>query len=79
MGNLSGGEKARLSLGLITAKISKLLILNGITNNLGLEIKEHVIQVLKEYPGAMFIVSPEEVFLKEVGTVHNYAFENEST
>ena len=61
--NLSGGEKARLSLSMIAAKTTRLLILDEITNNLDLETKEHVIQVLKEYPGAMLIVSHEEDFL----------------
>lgn len=64
--NLSGGEKARLSLGMIAAKTPRLLILDEITNNLDLETKEHVIQVLKAYPGAMIIVSHEEDFLEAI-------------
>lgn len=65
--NLSGGEKARLSLSLIAAKTPKLLILDEITNNLDLETKEHIIQVIKLYPGAIIIVSHEEDFLKNIG------------
>jgi ATPase subunit of ABC transporter with duplicated ATPase domains len=57
--HLSGGEKARLSLSLITAKTTKLLLLDEITNNLDLETKEDVIQVLKAYLGAMVLVSQE--------------------
>lgn len=49
--NLSWGEKARASLSLMAAKTPRLLILDEITNNLDLETKEHVIQVLKAYPG----------------------------
>lgn len=71
--NLSGGEKVRLSLSMIAAKTPKLLILDEITNNLDLETKEHVIQVLKEYPGAMIIVSHEENFLETIDIDHNYA------
>ena len=70
--NLSGGEKARASLSLIAAKTPKLLILDEITNNLDLETKEHVIQVLKAYPGAMIIVSHEEDFLQAIGIDHTY-------
>jgi ATPase subunit of ABC transporter with duplicated ATPase domains len=70
--NLSGGEKARLSLSMIAAKTPRLLILDEITNNLDLETKEHVIQVLKEYPGAMIIVSHEEDFLKSIDVDHAY-------
>ena len=65
--NLSGGEKARASLSMIAAKTPRLLILDEVTNNLDLETKEHVIQVLKEYPGAMIVVSHEEDFLKAIG------------
>lgn len=68
--NLSGGEKARLSLSMIAAKTPRLLILDEITNNLDLETKEHVIQVLKQYPGAMIIVSHEEDFLQAIEVDH---------
>ena len=64
---LSGGEKARLSLAQIAAKTPKLLILDEITNNLDLETKEHVMQVLKAYPGAMIIISHDADFLEEIG------------
>lgn len=63
---LSGGEKARLSLAQIAARTPKLLILDEITNNLDLETKEHVVQVLKAYPGAMIVISHEADFLEEI-------------
>lgn len=72
---LSGGEKARLSLSLIAAKTPKLLILDELTNNLDLETKEHVVQVLRNYPGAMLIVSHDEDFLQSVGVDHVYKIE----
>lgn len=68
---LSGGEKARLSLAQIAAKTPKLLILDEVTNNLDLETKEHVAQVLKSYPGAMIIISHDADFLEEIG-VNSY-------
>lgn len=64
---LSGGEKARLSLAQIAAQTPKLLILDEITNNLDFETKEHVIQVLKAYPGAMIIISHDADFLEQIG------------
>ncbi|MDR2776956.1 MAG: ATP-binding cassette domain-containing protein [Puniceicoccales bacterium] len=64
--NLSGGEKARLSLAQIAAHPPKLLILDEITNNLDLETCDHIIQILREYPGAMIVVSHDETFLKEI-------------
>ncbi len=64
---LSGGEKARLSLAQIAARTPKLLILDEITNNLDLETKEHVAQVLKAYPGAMMVISHDADFLEGIG------------
>lgn len=68
---LSGGEKARLSLACIAAKTPKLLILDEVTNNVDLETREHIIQVLKGYPGAMIIISHDKDFLNalEVSTI----------
>jgi len=60
---LSGGEKARLNLACIAAKTPKLLILDEVTNNLDLETKDHMIQVLSEYPGAIIIISHDGDFL----------------
>lgn len=68
---LSGGEKARLSLALIAVKTPKLLILDEITNNLDLESLQHVISILKNYPGAMIVVSHDEDFLQKID-VQNY-------
>jgi ATPase subunit of ABC transporter with duplicated ATPase domains len=65
--NLSGGEKVRLSLAQIAACTPKLLILDEITNNLDLETREHVIQVLKAYPGAMVVISHDADFLLSLG------------
>jgi len=63
----SGGEKARLSLAQIAARTPKLLILDEITNNLDLETRGHVIEVLKNYPGAMIVISHDADFLNEIG------------
>jgi ATPase subunit of ABC transporter with duplicated ATPase domains len=64
---LSGGEKARLSLAQISATTPKILILDEITNNLDLETKEHVIEVLKNYPAALLVISHDQDFLSEIG------------
>lgn len=64
---LSGGEKVRLTLAQIAALTPKLLILDEITNNLDLETREHVITVLKNYPGAMIVISHDVEFLREIG------------
>lgn len=69
---LSGGEKARLSLAQIAAKPPKLLILDEITNNLDLETRNHVINVLNIYPGAMIIVSHDYDFLSTINIKEYY-------
>lgn len=63
---LSGGEKARLSLACIALTSSQLLLLDEITNNVDLETREHIIQVLRHYPGAMMVVSHDDSFLKAI-------------
>lgn len=69
---LSGGEKARLSLAQIASKTPKLLILDEITNNLDLETREYVIEVLKHYPGALIIIAHDDDFLRKVGVQDRY-------
>lgn len=64
---LSGGEKVRLALSILAANTPRLLIVDEITNNLDLETKQHVIDVLKHYPGAMMVVSHEADFLAQIG------------
>jgi ATPase subunit of ABC transporter with duplicated ATPase domains len=73
---LSGGEKARLTLAQIAALTPKLLILDEITNNLDLETKEHVIQVLQDYPGAMIVISHDEHFLRSINVMDAYVIED---
>jgi ATPase subunit of ABC transporter with duplicated ATPase domains len=63
---LSGGEKARLALAKIALQTPKLLLIDEITNNIDLETKEHVAQVLKEFPGAMIIISHDPAFLEKI-------------
>ncbi len=69
---LSGGEKVRLSLAQIAAKTPRLLILDEVTNNLDLETKDHVVDVLGSYPGAMIIISHDERFLQQINIDQTY-------
>lgn len=73
---LSGGEKARLCLAQLAAKTPKLLILDELTNNLDLETKEHVVGVLKNYPGALLVISHDGDFLKNIGVQQWYKIAN---
>jgi ATPase subunit of ABC transporter with duplicated ATPase domains len=73
---LSGGEKVRLCLAQIAANPPQLLILDEITNNLDLETKEYVIQVLLNYPGAMLLICHEDNFLNQLGITEDYHINN---
>lgn len=64
---LSGGEKARLCMARIGAWTPRLIILDEPGNNLDLETRDHLIQALQAFPGAMILISHDEAFLQEVG------------
>jgi ATP-binding cassette subfamily F protein 3 len=57
IGSLSGGEKARLTLALITHDAPNLLILDEPTNHLDIEAREALIEALTTYAGAVILVS----------------------
>ncbi len=57
VGKLSGGERARLALALITRDAPHLLILDEPTNHLDVDTREALIQALTAYEGAVVIVS----------------------
>ncbi|ONF96321.1 ABC-F family ATP-binding cassette domain-containing protein [Sphingomonas jeddahensis] len=57
VGKMSGGEKARLALALITREAPHLLILDEPTNHLDVDAREALVQALNEYKGAVLIVS----------------------
>jgi ATPase subunit of ABC transporter with duplicated ATPase domains len=51
-------------------------VLDEITNNLDIQTKEHVIQVLKEYPGALIVISHDRDFLNEINLSDWYNITN---
>ena len=54
---LSGGERARLALALITREAPHLLILDEPTNHLDVDAREALIQALNAYSGAVILIS----------------------
>lgn len=74
--SLSGGEKALLSLAQIAAKTPKLLILDEITNNLDLQTREYITNILIHYPGTMIVISHDADFLKDIGITDYYLLES---
>ena len=57
VGQLSGGERARLALALITRDAPHLLILDEPTNHLDVDSREALVQALNGYDGAVILVS----------------------
>ena len=61
--NLSGGERARLLLGLAAFEGPHLLILDEPTNHLDIEMREALIRAVAEYRGAVVIVSHDRYLI----------------
>ena len=65
--SLSGGEKARLMMGLAAFDGPQLLILDEPTNHLDLASIEELEQALKGFDGALIVVSHDRSFLQAIG------------
>ncbi|HKY80308.1 MAG TPA: ATP-binding cassette domain-containing protein, partial [Sphingobium sp.] len=66
VGSMSGGERARLALALITRDAPHLLILDEPTNHLDVDSREALVQALNDYNGAVVIVSHDRHMIELV-------------
>ncbi|MFM9937855.1 MAG: ABC-F family ATP-binding cassette domain-containing protein [Novosphingobium sp.] len=79
---LSGGERARLALALVTRDAPHLLILDEPTNHLDVDAREALVQALNSYTGAVILIShdrhmveltADRLVLVDGGTANDYA------
>lgn len=66
--SLSGGERARVALALITLQGTNLLALDEPTNHLDVESIEALEDALEEFQGTVFLVSHDRALLRELAT-----------
>lgn len=66
--NLSGGEQARLNLGLIMLERSDVLLLDEPTNDLDIESLNMLEKALQTFPGAIILISHDRKLVEAVST-----------
>jgi ATP-binding cassette subfamily F protein 3 len=66
VGDLSGGERARLNLALVTHHAPALLILDEPTNHLDIEAREGLVQAINDFSAAVVLVSHDRHLIELV-------------
>lgn len=66
VGSLSGGEKTRLAIAMLVLQDYNLLILDEPTTYLDVTSQRVILEALKQYKGAMIVVSHTEEFISEL-------------
>jgi len=75
IGDLSGGERARVALAVLALKGANVLLLDEPTNHLDLDSQEILQDVLNDFEGTMILVSHDR-YLVDALTTHIWAIED---
>jgi len=73
VGQLSGGEKARVALAMFALKPSNLYLLDEVSNHLDIECVEALSEVLSDWGegrGSIVVISHDKAFCEQVGFTH---------
>lgn len=73
---LSSGEQVRLMLAKLVHEQCELLILDEPTNHLDIQSREIIESALKNYRGALLIISHDRYFIKQIGIDRTLQIEN---
>jgi len=68
IGNLSGGEKVRLSLCMMMEEKINFLILDEPTNHVDIDSREMIEQALKKFNGTVLFISHDRYFIDQLAT-----------
>jgi ABC-type multidrug transport system ATPase subunit len=82
VGNLSGGEKARVALAMFALKPSNLYLLDEVSNHLDIECVEALSESLSEWggdDGALVVISHDKAFCEQVGFTHVLTIQGDGT
>lgn len=74
--NLSPGQRARLSFAVFSLKEYDFMILDEPTNHIDIKSKEVIEESLRNYKGAIFVVSHDRYFVKNIGVTRAITLSN---
>uniref|UniRef100_A0A832M512 ABC-F family ATP-binding cassette domain-containing protein n=1 Tax=Oscillatoriales cyanobacterium SpSt-402 TaxID=2282168 RepID=A0A832M512_9CYAN len=75
---LSGGELARLAIAMITISDLDLLVLDEPTNNLDITTVDQMVEALKDYQGALWVISHDLDFLSRINITRSFQLKHQT-
>lgn len=73
---LSPGQRARLVFAMFTMRERQLLILDEPTNHLDIQTKETIEEAIRDFNGAVFLISHDRYFVSQIGITKKLTIEN---